>query len=209
VKIRRGFFNSRLSFAGVWILIPILILVGTSLGTTSFTGDKFAPKEEIITYRDQSVTISFSEDLIEGESYTFEFDITNQTVEWVNISATWRDEPDEGGIIRTYENQPDTFRITYSPINGTEQTDSGSNSRNGEGELQFNYHYESEEEENSLGTGRHVLEIQLTSVGQYESRFDLGFLTPIDDGNSIDIRIDYQYREKFITYEEASNTAGH
>jgi len=211
MKIKKGFFNSKWSFVGVWALIPILILAGTSMGTTTYTGDRFGQEVEVITYNDHSVSISFDVDLTEGESYTHEFIITNSTVQWVNISATWRDQPDQNGIIRNYENQPDTFSIEYIPTNGSTNEDSktASNLQGQPGEIDINHRFLGEEEDNTLGTGLHSLVIDLTDVGQYEATFDLGFFTPTDGGNAISVQIQYSYVERIVTYEKATGSAGH
>jgi membrane protease YdiL (CAAX protease family) len=71
---------------------------------------------EIVISHDNE-TISNSGNLNEGASSEYTFEGNQMIVEWVNITLTWTDEPDQDPLLN---NQPDTFRVTLSDPDGEE-----------------------------------------------------------------------------------------
>jgi hypothetical protein len=195
-KKASGFFNHKYSFLAAWALIPIVILATYSMSGLEYKdpgGD--GGEDHDYHYEIGTGTINFGGQLNDGGSADHEFLIEGSGLIWVNITLTWTDEADQTLIFRTFQNQPDSFRMTYEPVNSTEVSDSGSNPRNGQGELVLSQKYEFEEKDHTSGTGVHLVRVDLTDVGEY-SGIGPGILIDPDTGNSYSVRIDYTYWEK-------------
>ncbi|MFO8050670.1 MAG: MFS transporter [Thermoplasmatota archaeon] len=200
IKKKKNFFNHRLSFLLPWIVIPIVIIAGSTWGTFEYIGSEDDGQKDDFAYELITDSINFDGYLEEGESDVHTFTLDNENIEWVNITLIWEDEPDQELIVRTYENQPDTFRLTYEPKNSTDLSDSQSNPRNSPGEIFLSKRYEAESD-NTIGTGQHNITVDLTSVGNYEGIFNLGFLVDDDTGNEYDVRVEYTYWQKVESTE--------
>ncbi|MGA1848619.1 MAG: MFS transporter [Thermoplasmatota archaeon] len=208
ISVKKDIFTYRWSFLGVWAVIPLLVLAGLSLGTTTYVGVGGGGGNDHI-YNLQSTTLSFSGTLTEGQSQVHELLIMEENVQWVNVTLTWTDEPDETFLLRTFQNQPDQFELSFTPCNSTEDSQRGGNPRNGEGELVFNHQY-TMEPDHWNGTGSHLIEVTLVEVGDYRAGIELPISLPgrpRDTSNSYNIRIRYDYLVKIPVETEGSDEA--
>ncbi|MBN1538647.1 MAG: MFS transporter [Candidatus Thermoplasmatota archaeon] len=197
VVIKKDLFTFRWSFLGVWAVIPLIVLAGISLGTTDYVGGGEGDDEKYV-YDLRSVTISYSGTLSEGRTDTHELLISEENVRWVNITLSWSDEPDQTFLLRTFENQPDLFEISFTPCNATEISADGANGENGDGELFLSHNYDIEPDHTN-GTGIHTIAVTLVDVGDYQSRFDPPISLPgrpSDTGNSYDVQVTYLHLVK-------------
>ena len=202
-----NFFNSRWSYLGVWAIIPIVVIAGMSMGTTTY----YPPEEDDVryVYELRTGTISYSGSLEEGESEINEIVISEENVMWVNVTLSWTDEPDQTFLLREFQNQPDEFQLTFAPCNGTESSERDSNRRNDQGAIQFSHSYMMEPDHTN-GTGAHTIEVRLVSVGDYTTGFDPPFTLPgrpRDTGNNYDIQVSYDYLAKIEVEGSGSSSA--
>jgi len=197
IVLKKDLFTSRWTFIGVWAIIPIVVLAGISLGTTSYIeidGDG----EDDIVYDVQSSTTSFSDMLYEGEERVHELLIDDENIIWVNVTLTWTDEPDETFLLRTFENQPDQFELSYTPCNSTQESRQAMNPRNGEGSITINFRY-SLLPDNTNGTGSHLFRVSLLDVGDYRAGMEPPVSLPgrpHDISNSYNLQIRYEHLVK-------------
>ncbi|MBN1389901.1 MAG: MFS transporter [Candidatus Thermoplasmatota archaeon] len=193
--VTRGFFGRRTSFLAPWSFIPIVLIVGVSLGRTGYVGDPFYTEENGYLYDIGRTTISFSGTLSEGENHRIDIPLSEENILWVNITLSWSDEPDQTFLLRTFENQPDLFEISFIPCNATELSETGANPRNGVGEMELSHHYGTDTDPTN-GTGIHSLEVVLVDVGDYQTGFDPPVYLPgrpRDSGNAYDITVQYDH----------------
>ncbi|MEA3558442.1 MAG: MFS transporter, partial [Candidatus Thermoplasmatota archaeon] len=189
---KKNFFNHKLSFLLPWMVIPIIIIAGSSWGTLRYIGSEDENITDQFTYELSTGTKNFDGYLDEGGSIEHLFTLEENNIAWVNITLTWVDEPDQQLIIRSFENQPDTFRMTYEPSNSSTISDSKSNPMNSEGVVVLSHSY-SGKMDYLNGTGQHSITIELSSVGDYEGSVGLGFLVNEDTGNDYNVRIEYSW----------------
>jgi MFS family permease len=208
VVLKRDFFTFRWSFLGVWAVIPLIVLAGISLGTTNYIvggGDG----SDNFTFDLQSSTLSFSGTLTEGQEQLHEILIEEENVMWVNVTLTWMDEPDETFLLRTFENQPDQFGLSFTPCNSTIQSLQSRNPRNGEGEIVINHQY-TMDPDHTNGTGIHQFQVTLLDVGDYSAGIEPPISLPgrpRDTSNSYNMQIRYDYLVKIPIETEGSGTA--
>ncbi|MGA1866481.1 MAG: MFS transporter [Thermoplasmatota archaeon] len=197
VVVKRDLFTYRWTFMGAWAVVPLIVLAGISLGTSNYVGDDDGD-DGIYIYDIRSVTVSFSGTLSEGRTDTHELLIIEENVQWVNISLIWSDEPDQTFLLRTFENQPDSFEVSLTPCNATEVSASGPNEEDGNGELVLSHNYDIDPDHTN-GTGIHTIVVTLVNVGDYQSRFDPPISlpgSPSDSGNSYDVQVIYHHLVK-------------
>lgn len=132
-----------------------------------------------------------SSSLNEGDSEAITFNSKpDKYIKGVNVKLTWMDEPDGGGILIPYENQPDTFSITINGPNATEDG-SASNSHGAEGSLTVELAFTlediskitSEDEEYEVS-----ITVTMEDAGDQES--PTGLRGEVDNGNSYDYEIE-------------------
>jgi hypothetical protein len=190
-ETKRNFFNSRLSYAGIYSLIAVMILSGISAGTTSYLGDDEEGEEgEGRPLFEISETIAFSEYIADGDFMEFPISVNVPNVIHFNVSLTWMDEPDTRRIIRTYENNPDTFRVSVDMENITTMSESGSNIHGQPGSLEINLAFEGKPVFFN-NTGTYSILVELLEAGdQFPGVGLIGFT---DAGNDFDLVIEYTY----------------
>jgi len=101
----------------------------------------------------------------------------------IDISFTWTDEPDESGLLFSYTNEPDTFRVSLVSPTG-EDLQAGSNDQ---GIITLSWSVNDENAQN----GTFTIIIELVNAGDQEPPFQ--FQQPIaDDSNSYELVVDYE-----------------
>ncbi|UCE36733.1 MAG: CPBP family intramembrane metalloprotease [Thermoplasmata archaeon] len=125
----------------------------------------------------------------EGQSKTMSFrSEKDRYLKEVTITVTWTDEPDGGGIIISYENQPDTFNVIISGLN-TSSEDTGSNAHGEEGSVSTELSFTIEDIANVIANEGDEYEVTVTisleDAGDQEDPF--GITGSTDSGN------DYSY----------------
>ena len=109
------------------------------------------------------------------------------------MSLTWQDEPDQGGL-RNFQNQPDTFSVTLSMGNITDEPQgSGTNQQGGSGSIAISHAFQGTPEYTN-GTGEYEVTITLAEAGNQVSRF--GFFSIEDNSNEYSLTVDYTYLSK-------------
>jgi hypothetical protein len=197
IETKRNFFNSKLSYLGVYSLIGIMILAGISAGTTSYTGDDDRGKSGISEILFESTEIeAFSDEIQEGATSTFTIDIVEPNIRFINCTLTWKDE-DDIQRLRAYENSPDTFTLDISMQNFSESA-SGSNVHGSSGEIIIDLAFDDEPEYFNY-TGEYTFDVTLVTAGNYLPRLGPGVIGLTDNGNQFDLTVEYVYLTDQIT----------
>lgn len=190
-ETKKNFFNSRWSYVGVYSLILIMVLAGFSAGTTTYTGNQVDDdRDKVGPFFEVSETVSFSEYLDEGTSVSFPMDITYPNVIYFNVTLTWTDEPDMQRIIRTYENNPESFRISVEMENISAQSASGSNVHGEEGRIEMDLEFEGKPVFLN-NTGSYSVTVELLESGNFVP--GVGIIGFTDNGNDFDLMVEYTY----------------
>lgn len=213
VKVKKDFFTFRWSFLGVWAVIPLLVLAGISLGSTPYIGSQ----NVVVTseWENMTRTISLTETLQNGETFTFEEYINETNVYSITAALTWIDEADRSGIIplRRLENLPDTFSMTYEPTNHTTETDRGSNSHGSAQTISLSSEYQIDRKQNMdylNGTGYHTFIITLEETGDQVPVIGPGIIAgEADNSNEFSMQITILYLKRTEIKTETSSPAGH
>lgn len=191
-EIRRGFFNSRLSYVGVYSLAAIVIIAGLSAGTTTYypPDENGGGRDSDRILIEKSVLLSVSETLQEGSTYSMPLSIAESNVKYVNITLTWTDEDDLRRVIRTYENQPDQFSVALEMANVSRQSESGSNSHGSPGIIELNLEFEGQPDYMNY-TGEYTIDVTLVDAGDFMP--GIGIIGFTDTGNSFEMVVEYTY----------------
>ncbi|MFW3146139.1 MAG: MFS transporter [Thermoplasmatota archaeon] len=190
MAVKKDIFTFRYTFLAAWAIAPILIFAGFSMGTLQYVGSDENREDQNFRYELTHGTVSFDGTLTEGASDDHMFTIEDPNVVWISINLTWQDQPDQSLIFRTYTNTPDSFRLSFSPLNASVQTSSGSNQQGEQGTISIYHEYPGDPDFYD-GTGEHSLTVTLTEVGPYDGPFNLGFLVDEDTGNDYSIQVQY------------------
>jgi MFS family permease len=213
VKVKKDFFTFRWSFLGVWAVIPILVLAGISLGSTPYIGSQ----NVVVTseWENMTRTISLTETLQNGETFTVEEYINETNVYSITATLTWIDESDSSGIIplRRLENLPDTFSMTYEPTNHTTETDRASNSHGSAQTISLSSEYQIDRKQNIdylNGTGYHTFIITLEETGDQVPVIGPGIIAgEADNSNEFSMQITILYLKRTEIKTEIPSSAGH
>ncbi len=191
VTTRKNFFNSRLSYVGVYSLIGVMVLAGMSAGTTTYTGDETDEEDRRNgSFFSNTEIVSFSEYLNEGGTMEFTINITYPNLTNVNLSLSWTDEPDSRRIIRTYENDPDSFRASIGMVNLTRESVTGSNTHGQPGSIEIDQAFSGQVEYMNY-TGEYLITIEMLDAGDLFP--GVGVIGLTDQGNSFDLIVEYTY----------------
>ncbi|UCE74026.1 MAG: CPBP family intramembrane metalloprotease [Methanomassiliicoccales archaeon] len=181
-----------------------VVICGIIMGTTYALGETDLSKMSSLSEEEGAKDISHleslsettehdsgSQTLNEGESETITLvSESDKYLKEVSVTVIWTDEEDMSYILRTYENQPDTFSVTINGPNATEK-ESGENPRNGEGSITATLSFSIEEISDIISTDvdeyEVIIEITMEDAGDYESFGLIGF---VDDGNQYDYEIE-------------------
>lgn len=211
--VKKDFFTFRWSFLGVWAIIPLLVLAGISLGSTTYIGP--GEEETEFIWTENTRMISLPSDLQQGGSFTHEEYVNETYVIFVNVTLSWIDEPDRTGIIplRQLENQPDTFTLEYIPVNQTLRSDSDSNPRSGQGVISFSTAYPVDREKGDdpfNGTGDHSFTVTLDETGDQEPVRGPGIIAgEADNSNEFSLQIEITYLIRTEIKIETASSSPH
>ena len=169
----------------------MLVVVGSTTGTIDYVADEQDLEDETsFLYQEKGVELSETGTVDEGSEAIFSFIAEENNIKFVNVTLTWEDEPDQGGL-RNFQNQPDKFTITLSMNNITrEPSSSGTNPEDGMGVISLSYEFQGTPDYTN-GTGEYEVIISLTEAGNQVSRF--GFFFIEDNSNDYSLTVEYTY----------------
>ena len=137
----------------------------------------------------------FGSELQQGETEEYLIQPLNKTINWINITMNWDDEPDQSA---RYSNQPDHFRLTLVDAMGQEiySTEGGS------GDLELTWIVpEGAEPVNEL-----TIVVELRITGDQEPIFSpIGLREIADNKNTYSLDIEYEVSYKMIVGEDDLN----
>ncbi len=190
-ETKPSFFNSRYTYIGIYSLVVFVIILGMNVGRTAYVGVQEGGEEDIITYSEITISERMTDTLSEGDSMTFSFEVIDPNVIFFNISLTWQDE-DDIQRLRTYENEPDTFKLSIEMTNITSVSNSGSNTHGSEGTIELDLSFNGEPE-NYNWTGTYNVIVELVSAGDFSPGVGVGLIGFGDTSNSFELVVDYTY----------------
>jgi MFS family permease len=190
-------WSRTVTMAVVLLLIPATAGVGYAAGTSVFHGE-----EEDDGGFDWSDYTSVPLDIPdipgsaqEGDTVDELLQIDVPNVVEVTLTLTWTDEADAG--VR-YNNEPDQFRLTVTPPNGTARTGGPTaNSQGGAGTVSVNFDFPLGKKEFFNGTGQWAVGVELVTAGdQVLWRPGIGLLDRADTGNAYTLSVECTYMER-------------
>lgn len=192
--------DKKVTFAGFGILL-VMIISAVALGSNTSQGEEgtsSTPADILDDFTLNRTTESFSGELQEGAAQTFEIDLQGGLLKNLTATLTWEDESELAGRprIRRYENQPDTFSLSVSDVEGNNtDEDSGSNPMDGEGEISARISNEDQELVRLLDTEYQgeVWSVDVTMVTSGGWTPMIGIIGFNDGGNSFSLVVDYEY----------------
>jgi len=179
------------------ILIPATAGMGLAAGMTAL-----APSSDEPSGTDWSLYTSASLDLADVTGSAQEGEMVEELVEIdvpnvikVTFTLTWNDEADAG--VR-YNNQPDQFRLTVAPPNGSAETGGPSaNAQGGSGTVSVTIDFQLAKREFYNGTGQWAVGVELVTAGdQVLWRPGIGLLDRADTGNAYTLSVECAYMER-------------
>ena len=192
--------DKKVTFAGFGILL-VMIILAVILGSNTSQGEEgtsSTPEDFLDDFTLNRTTKSFSGELAEGAVQTFEIDLEGGLLKNLTATLTWEDESDLGGRprIRRYENQPDSFSLSVSDIEGNNtDEDSGANSVGGQGEVSARIAIGDTEIVKLLDTGYQgeIWSVDVTMVSSGGWTPMIGIIGFTDGGNSFSLVVEYEY----------------
>jgi hypothetical protein len=194
------FDKKPLQTSAVFLVVFIVVICGVIIGTTHAFGETDLSKFSTTAAEDEGgadlghleslvespETIEGSGNLNEGQSIPYSYSSQHDKyVKGIVVTVTWTDEPDSGGILMPYQNQPDTFSIVIDGLNGSDDA-SGSNPPGGEGSVTASLSNTLEEISEAISSENEeyevVITITLDDAGDQES--PSGLRTSADNGNT-------------------------
>lgn len=201
------FENKPIKTTMTFLVIFCVLICAMILGITLAVGETDLSKMYQASEETEGVDTSFLESLVELSEIETGSAILSEGVEnvytlqsekdkyfkQVQVTITWTDEPNSGGIIIPFENQPDTFSVTISGPNSSVEK-SGSNPIGGEGSITAELSFTLEELAEIISSEGEEYEVTITIVlteaGNQES--PSGLREEEDNGN------DYNYEIEII-----------
>ena len=192
--------DKKVTFAGFGILL-VMIISAVALGSNTSQGEEGTSStlaDILDDFTLNRTTESFSGELQEGAAETFEIDLQGRLLKNLTATLTWEDESELSGRprIRRYENQPDTFSLSVSDVEGNNtDEDSGSNPMDGEGEISARISNEDQELVRLLDTEYQgeVWSVDVTMVNSGGWTPMIGIIGFNDGGNSFSLVVEYEY----------------
>jgi len=197
VETVKNFWNSRVTYVGLYSLVIAVIILGASIGTTTYISEREnGDQDRDVVLEDTSVTISESGSLVEGDSILVPIEIDESNIISFNVTLTWEDENDIPGRprARNYENQPDTFIVEVEMANLTESySEEDVNVVGSEGMIEINIEFD-EMPEPTTYTGTFNVTITLVNAGNWEANLAILPLSDVADlGNAFDWIVEYRF----------------
>jgi len=134
--------------------------------------------------------------MAEGASEMIGFDSSeNKYIAEVNVKLTWTDEEDIQRV-RTFENQPDTFRVTISGPGNNTKTGASENPKGGQGTVMQSLTFNKSEIEAMVDEGDDdynvTVLIEMVTAGSFQATTGPGLIGFTDTGN------DYSYEIEVV-----------
>ncbi|HMA83558.1 MAG TPA: MFS transporter [Candidatus Thermoplasmatota archaeon] len=176
--------------------IPLVLILGLSLGADPIYRGALAEEEDLINEEDEkrwkvvSEQFSFQGNLMEGKSVSW--DILTPDGGYilsVDLDLRWEDEPDFRRI-RRFENTEDTFSMKLM-INDSEIIQS-SEVKEYDDASRIHLFYDAELQD-IIQWGKGKVKVELVECGNFYPKFGLGLMSIDDSSNSYDIHIDVTY----------------
>jgi len=176
--------------------IPLVLILGLSLGADPIYRGALAEEEDLINEEDEkrwkvvSEQFSFQGNLMEGKSVSW--DILTPDGGYilsVDLDLRWEDEPDFRRI-RRFENTEDTFSMKLM-INDSEIIQS-SEVKEYDDASSIHLFYDAELQD-IIQWGKGKVKVELVECGDFYPKFGLGLMSIDDSSNSYDIHIDVTY----------------
>ena len=118
---KKGFYHSKWTVFGTWIMVPIIIFVGFSLDGVEYLNNiedtNSDENLDLELYEEiDGITSTFNGQVSENSIYDEDLSITapedGTIVSSIVFKLTWTDEDDVRRVIRTFENEGDELGIT-------------------------------------------------------------------------------------------------
>ena len=176
--------------------IPLVLILGLSLGADPIYRGALAEEEDLINEEDEkrwkvvSEQFSFQGNLMEEKSVSW--DILTPDGGYilsVDLDLRWEDEPDFRRI-RRFENTEDTFSMKLM-INDSEIIQS-SEVKEYDDASSIHLFYDAELQD-IIQWGKGKVKVELVECGNFYPKFGLGLMSIDDSSNSYDIHIDVTY----------------
>jgi hypothetical protein len=201
------FFRKPVQTTAVILVAFCVVICAVLMGITLAVGETDLSKMVQTSEEAEGVDVGFLETLVESSeirtdsaflSEGAESVYTNQSekdkyFKQVQVTITWTDEPDSGGIFLSYENQPDTFTIVIDGPNASVEK-SGSNPIGGEGRVSAELSFTLEELAEIISSEGEEYEVTITIImteaGNQEHPLGLEQLEIEDEGNNYTYEIE-------------------
>jgi len=176
--------------------IPLVLILGLSLGADPIYRGALAEEEDLINEEDEkrwkvvSEQFSFQGNLMEEKSVSW--DILTPDGGYilsVDLDLRWEDEPDFRRI-RRFENTEDIFSMKLM-INDSEIIQS-SEVKEYDDASRIHLFYDAELQD-IIQWGKGKVKVELVECGNFYPKFGLGLMSIDDSSNSYDIHIDVTY----------------
>jgi len=190
-------WTNKAALAMVVLLIPATVGGSFLAGTSQMVA---AEGEEGADFWDTYASADFPlNDLTgsaqEGETVDELVQIDVPNVVELTLTLTWTDEADAG--VR-YNNEPDQFRLSVTPPNGTAKTGGPTaNAQGGTGTMSVTFDFPLGKREFFNGTGQWAIGVELVTAGdQVLWRPGIGLFDRADTGNAYTLTLECTYMEK-------------
>ncbi|MDG6224955.1 MAG: MFS transporter [Candidatus Thermoplasmatota archaeon] len=168
-------------------LVPVVLIVGISLGTDTLYRKDLSGGEAGDDLVHQESIFQFSGQLYEGE--IFQHDISmpeGALIDQIYVNLSWVDEPDMRRSLRRYENEGDTFAARICKDDIVVEEGYGTNPHEQPGEIRIVY----KSDKNNSDTDQNFnVEIQLIECGDQYPALGIGAMSIDDVSNSYDLQI--------------------
>ncbi len=194
--------DKKITFVGFGVLF-LMIITALVFGSNVSEGEQGRSSLSADILKDYPInrtTESFSGDLNAGASQTFEIDLSGKLLKNISATLTWSDEQDLAGRprIRRYDNQPDTFSLSVSDLEGN-ITDEGSasNPQGNEGTVTVMITNDDADLVMLLDGGYEgetwAVDVTMVDAGMWAPR--IGVIGFTDNGNSFSLVVEYEFYE--------------
>ncbi len=194
--------DKKITFVGFGVLF-LMIITALIFGSNISGGEEgrsSLPEDILKGYPMNTTTESYSGDLNAGASQTFELDLAGKLVKNITATLTWTDEQDLSGRprIRRYDNQPDTFSLSVSDVEGNiTDKDSASNPQGNEGTVTAMITNEDSDMVQLLNGDYQgetwSVEVTMVDAGMWAPR--IGVIGFTDNGNAFSLVVEYEFYE--------------
>lgn len=178
------------------MFIPIVVGVGFAGGTDIYYGEEVGDGGPSLTDWSEYEILDVQMSKITGHANENSKTVGTVKVEEPNVISitfvlTWTDEPDTQYLLRTYENEPDTFTLRVEAPDGREEKEGPVSNVHGEqGVITLEINFEPDIDPYLNGTGTYNVTID---CGECGDSFTTGLIGFTDDGNDWELSVEYEY----------------